>query len=80
MAKANLQRNKRRTSLYCDFPDFEHRPSELGIYLQGGSFDEDVYIKTIPKVTFAGLIARTFRPHWGDEFGHSCTVSEKSVE
>ena len=49
------------------------------VFIFSGSFDEDVYIKTHTKSDFA-VYNPDIQAAWGDEFGHSCTVSEKSVE
>ena len=78
MAKANLQRNKRRTvfiviSLTLSIVLLN------SVFIFSGSFDEDVYIKTHTKSDFA-VYNPDIQAAWGDEFGHSCTVSEKSVE
>ena len=78
MAKANLQRNKRRTvfiviSLTLSIVFLN------SVFIFSGSFDEDVYIKTHTKSDFA-VYNPDIQAAWGDEFGHSCTVSEKSVE
>ena len=78
MAKANLQRNKRRTvfiviSLTLSIVLLN------SVFIFSGSFDEDVYVKTHTKSDFA-VYNPDIQAAWGDEFGHSCTVSEKSVE
>ena len=78
MAKANFQRNKRRTvfivvSLTLSIVLLN------SVFIFSGSFDEDVYIKTHTKSDFA-VYNPDIQAAWGDEFGHSCTVSEKSVE
>lgn len=78
MAKANLQRNKRRTvfiviSLTLSIVLLN------SVFIFSGSFDEATYVQKQTRSDFA-VYNPDIQAAWGDEFGHSCTVSEKSVE
>lgn len=78
MAKANLQRNKRRTvfiviSLTLSIVLLN------SVFIFSGSFDEDVYIKTHTKSDFA-VYNPDIQAAWGDNFGHDSAVPEKAVE
>ena len=78
MAKANLQRNKRRTvfiviSLTLSIVLLN------SVFIFSGSFNEATYIQKQTRSDFA-VYNPDIQAAWGDEFGHSCTVSEKSVE
>ena len=78
LAKANLQRNKRRTvfiviSLTLSIVLLN------SVFIFSGSFDEATYVQKQTRSDFA-VYNPDIQAAWGDEFGHSCTVSEKSVE
>ena len=78
MAKANLQRNKRRTvfiviSLTLSIVLLN------SVFIFSGSFDEATSVQKPTRSDFA-VYNPDIQAAWGDEFGHSCTVSEKSVE
>ena len=49
------------------------------VFIFSGSFNEATYIQKQTRSDFA-VYNPDIQAAWGDEFGHSCTVSEKSVE
>ena len=77
LAKANLQRNKRRTvfivislTLSIVF---------LNSVFIFSSFDEDVYIENQTRSDFR-VYSPVIQAAWGDNFGHDSAVPEKAVE
>lgn len=78
MAKANLQRNKRRTvfiviSLTLSIVLLN------SVFIFSGSFDEDVYIENQTRSDFR-VYSPVIQAAWGDNFGHDSAVPEKAVE
>ena len=78
MAKANLQRNKRRTvfiviSLTLSIVLLN------SVFIVSGSFDEDTYIANQTRSDFI-VYSPVIQAAWGDNFGHNSTVPEKAVE
>ena len=78
MAKANLQRNKRRTvfiviSLTLSIVLLN------SVFIVSGSFDEDAYIENQTRSDFI-VYSPGIQAAWGDNFGHDSAVPEKAVE
>ena len=78
MAKANLQRNKRRTvfiviSLTLSIVLLN------SVFIFSGSFDEDAYIENQTRSDFI-VYSPGIQAAWGDNFGHDSAVPEKAVE
>ena len=78
MAKANLQRNKRRTvfiviSLTLSIVFLN------SVFIFSSSFDEDVYIENQTRSDFR-VYSPVIQAAWGDNFGHDSAVPEKAVE
>ena len=78
MAKANLQRNKRRTvfiviSLTLSIVLLN------SVFIFSGSFDEDAYIENQTRSDFI-VYSPVIQAAWGDNFGHDSAVPEKAVE
>ena len=78
MAKANLQRNKRRTvfiviSLTLSIVFLN------SVFIFSSSFDEDAYIENQTRSDFI-VYSPVFQAAWGDNFGHDSAVPEKAVE
>jgi putative ABC transport system permease protein len=78
MAKANLQRNKRRTvfiviSLTLSIVLLN------SVFIVSGSFDEDAYIEKQTRSDFI-VYSPVIQAAWGDNFGHDSAVPEKAVE
>jgi len=78
MAKANLQRNKRRTvfiviSLTLSIVLLN------SVFIFSSSFDEDVYIENQTRSDFR-VYSPVIQAAWGDNFGHDSAVPEKAVE
>ena len=78
MAKANLQRNKRRTvfiviSLTLSIVFLN------SVFIFSGSFDEDAYIENQTRSDFI-VYSPVIQTAWGDNFGHDSAVPEKAVE
>ena len=78
MAKANLQRNKRRTvfiviSLTLSIVFLN------SVFIFSSSFDEDVYIENQTRSDFI-VYSPGIQAAWGDNFGHDSAVPEKAVE
>lgn len=78
MAKANLQRNKRRTAFIVTSLTLSIVLLN-SVFVFSGSFDEDTYSKKQTRSDFA-VYNPDIQVAWGDEFGHSCTVPEKAIE
>ena len=78
LAKANLQRNKRRTvfiviSLTLSIVFLN------SVFIFSSSFDEDVYIENQTRSDFR-VYSPVIQAAWGDNFGHDSAVPEKAVE
>lgn len=78
MAKANLQRNKRRTvfiviSLTLSIVLLN------SVFIFSGSFDEDAYIEKQTRSDFM-VYSPGIQAAFGNDFGHNSTVPEKAVE
>ena len=78
MAKANLQRNKRRTvfiviSLTLSIVFLN------SVFIFSSSFDEDAYIANQTRSDFI-VYSPVIQAAWGDNFGHDSAVPEKAVE
>ena len=78
MAKANLQRNKRRTvfiviSLTLSIVLLN------SVFIVSGSFDEDTYIAKQTRSDFM-VYSPGIQAAFGNDFGHNSTVPEKAVE
>ena len=78
MAKANLQRNKRRTvfivvSLTLSIVLLN------SVFIFSGSFDEATYVQKQTRSDFA-VYNPDIQAAWGDNFGHDSAVPEKAVE
>ena len=78
MAKANLQRNKRRTvfiviSLTLSIVFLN------SVFIFSSSFDEDAYIENQTRSDFI-VYSPVIQAAWGDNFGHDSAVPEKAVE
>ena len=78
MAKANLQRNKRRTvfiviSLTLSIVLLN------SVFIVSGSFDEDAYIEKQTRSDFM-VYSPGIQAAFGNDFGHNSTVPEKAVE
>ena len=78
MAKANLQRNKRRTvfiviSLTLSIVLLN------SVFIVSGSFDEDAYIENQSRSDFR-VYSPGIQAAFGNDFGHNSTVPEKAVE
>ena len=79
LAKANLQRNKRRTvfiviSLTLSIVFLN------SVFIFSSSFDEDVYIENQTRSDFRVYSPVIQAAAWGDNFGHDSAVPEKAVE
>lgn len=78
MAKANLQRNKRRTvfiviSLTLSIVLLN------SVFIFSGSFDEDAYIEKHTRSDFM-VYSPGIQAAFGNDFGHNSAVPEKAVE
>ena len=78
MAKANLQRNKRRTvfiviSLTLSIVLLN------SVFIFSGSFDEDAYIENQTRSDFI-VYSPGIQAAFGNDFGHNSTVPEKATE
>ena len=78
MAKANLQRNKRRTvfiviSLTLSIVLLN------SVFIVSGSFDEDAYIENQSRSDFR-VYSPGIQAAFGNDFGHNSAVPEKAVE
>ena len=78
MAKANLQRNKRRTvfiviSLTLSIVLLN------SVFIFSGSFDEDAYIEKMTRSDFM-VYSPESQAAFGNDFGHDSAVPEKAVE
>ena len=78
MAKANLQRNKRRTvfiviSLTLSIVLLN------SVFIFSGSFDEDAYIEKHTRSDFM-VYSPGIQAAFGNDFGHNSAVQEKAVE
>ena len=78
MAKANLQRNKRRTvfiviSLTLSIVLLN------SVFIFSGSFDEDAYIEKQTRSDFI-VYSPGIQAAFGNDFGHNSAVPEKAVE
>ena len=78
MAKANLQRNKRRTvfiviSLTLSIVLLN------SVFIVSGSFDEDAYIENQTRSDFI-VYSPGIQAAFGNDFGHNSTVPEKATE
>ena len=78
MAKANLQRNKRRTvfiviSLTLSIVHLN------SVFIVSGSFDEDAYIENQSRSDFR-VYSPGIQAAFGNDFGHNSAVPEKAVE
>lgn len=78
MAKANLQRNKRRTvfiviSLTLSIVLLN------SVFIFSGSFDEDAYIENQTRSDFI-VYSPGIQAAFGNDFGHNSAVPEKAVE
>lgn len=78
MAKANLQRNKRRTvfiviSLTLSIVLLN------SVFIFSGSFDEDAYIENQTRSDFI-VYSPGIQAVFGNDFGHNSAVPEKAVE
>lgn len=78
MAKANLQRNKRRTvfiviSLTLSIVLLN------SVFIFSGSFDEDAYIENQTRSDFI-VYSPGIQAAFGNDFGHDSAVPEKAVE
>ena len=78
LAKANLQRNKRRTvfiviSLTLSIVFLN------SVFIFSSSFDEDAYIANQTRSDFI-VYSPVIQAAWGDNFGHDSAVPEKAVE
>lgn len=78
MAKANLQRNKRRTvfiviSLTLSIVLLN------SVFIVSGSFDEDAYIENQSRSDFR-VYSSGIQAAFGNDFGHNSAVPEKAVE
>ena len=78
MAKANLQRNKRRTvfiviSLTLSIVLLN------SVFIFSGSFDEDAYIEKQTRSDFI-VYSPGIQAAFGNDFGHNIAVPEKAVE
>ena len=78
LAKANLQRNKRRTvfiviSLTLSIVLLN------SVFIFSGSFDEDAYIENQTRSDFI-VYSPGIQAAFGNDFGHNSTVPEKATE
>ena len=78
MAKANLQRNKRRTvfiviSLTLSIVLLN------SVFIFSGSFDEDAYITKQTRSDFM-VYSPSIQAAFGNDFGHNSTVPERAVQ
>ena len=78
MAKANLQRNKRRTAFIVISLTLSIVLLN-SVFVFSGSFDEDTYIERQTRSDFV-VYSPSIQAAWGDEFGHNSAVSEKAAE
>ena len=76
MAKANLQRNKRRTVFIVISLTLRDRNS---VFIVSGSFDEDAYIENQSRSDFR-VYSPGIQAAFGNDFGHNSAVPEKAVE
>lgn len=78
MAKANLQRNKRRTAFIVISLTLSIVLLN-SVFVFSGSFDEDAYIENQTRSDFV-VYSPNIQAMWGNEFGHNSAVPEKAVE
>ena len=78
MAKANLQRNKRRTVFIVTSLTLSIVLLN-SVFVFSGSFDEDAYIENQTRSDFV-VYSPNIQAMWGNEFGHNSAVPEKAVE
>lgn len=78
MAKANLQRNKRRTAFIVISLTLSIVLLNL-VFVFSGSFDEDAYIEKQTRSDFV-VYSPGIQAAFGNEFGHNSAVPETAVE